>query len=170
MQEKAEYDKHENTVDDAGYRKFLSRLSLPLSEQLPSGCKVLDFGCGEGPALIAMLNEQGFNATGFDIYYKNTPEVLQQSYQAICLTEVIEHLSDPLPILLMLWQQLNTGGILALMTKTVISQQRFSQWHYKNDPTHIAFYSDDCFRYLANKLKGEYVAVDNDVFFFVKTG
>lgn len=168
IQEKQEYDKHENQVDDVGYRKFLSRLSTPLIKRLPAGCKVLDFGCGDGPALIAMLCEQGFRAEGFDIFYKNTPEVLQQNYQAICLTEVIEHLNNPKPILLNLWQQLNTGGILAIMTKTVINPQRFSQWHYKNDPTHIAFYSDATFNYLVGVLNAEFIGVDNDVFFFIK--
>lgn len=167
-QEKNEYDKHQNDVHDQGYRQFLSRLSLPLTKQLEQGGKILDFGCGDGPALMTMLKEQGFDVEGFDIYYKNTPEVLSKFYHAICLTEVIEHLSQPMPILQSLCQQLLPAGILAIMTKTVINKERFSRWHYKNDPTHIAFYSDACFHYLAKQLGLRFLAIDNDVFFFVK--
>ena len=58
--EKAEYDKHRNTIDDAGYRKFLNRLAQPLIARLPAHSRGLDFGCGPGPALAEMLRSAGF--------------------------------------------------------------------------------------------------------------
>ncbi|MEM0955075.1 MAG: hypothetical protein AAGI24_13115, partial [Pseudomonadota bacterium] len=57
--ERAEYLLHENAVDDPGYRRFLSRLAVPLLARLPAESEGLDFGCGPGPALAAMLREAG---------------------------------------------------------------------------------------------------------------
>ena len=55
-EEKAHYDHHENDPDDPRYRAFLSKLSAPLLERLPPGASGLDYGCGPGPALAAMLS------------------------------------------------------------------------------------------------------------------
>ncbi len=36
---------------------------------------------------------------------------------------------------------LNPGGWLAIMTKLVRDREAFASWHYKNDPTHVCFFS-----------------------------
>ena len=46
--ERSEYDKHENNVEDPGYRKFLSRLFIPLNKTLSEASRGLDFGSGPG--------------------------------------------------------------------------------------------------------------------------
>ena len=40
-----------------------------------------------------------------------------------------------------LWRQLRPGGYLGLMTKLVIDCDAFSRWPYKNDATHVCFFS-----------------------------
>ena len=67
--ERAEYELHENDPADAGYRRFLSRLVDPLVQRLPDNAAGLDFGCGPGPALAAMLEEQGFSMSLYDPFY-----------------------------------------------------------------------------------------------------
>jgi len=76
--QKAAYDLHENHAEDEGYRQFLSRLTRPLLNQLEPGQKGLDFGCGPGPALAAILNEKGFHTDCFDPFYFNTPQLLKK--------------------------------------------------------------------------------------------
>lgn len=44
--EKGRYDLHNNDVNDAGYRKFLSRLADPIDERVSKMSRGLDFGCG----------------------------------------------------------------------------------------------------------------------------
>jgi 2-polyprenyl-3-methyl-5-hydroxy-6-metoxy-1,4-benzoquinol methylase len=166
LQEKAEYDKHENSVDDIGYRSFLARLTEPLIKQLAEGSKGLDFGCGSGPALMAMLEEKGFAMQGYDVYYRNDQSVLNTSYDFITMTEVIEHLAKPKAVLEQLLALLNTAGKLGIMTKLVIDKEAFSHWHYKNDPTHIAFYSLETFAYFAEYYQLEFQQVANDAFIF----
>ena len=42
--EQAEYDLHQNAINDVGYRQFLSRLAIPLLQRLPDAARGLDFG------------------------------------------------------------------------------------------------------------------------------
>jgi len=147
--EKAVYDQHQNTPDDSGYRKFLSRLTAPISERVKPQSRGLDFGCGPGPTLSVMMEEQGHQMALYDIYYADYPQALEQQYDFITSTEVVEHLANPRQELEKLWALIRPGGYLGLMTKLVKDRHSFTNWHYKNDPTHISFFSVATFNYLA---------------------
>ena len=161
--EKAEYDLHENNPEDAGYRQFLSRVATPLQQLLPAGARGLDFGSGPGPTLSLMMTEAGFPTANYDVYYANDKKLLEEEYDFISATEVIEHICEPAEVLPKLWTQIKPGGVLALMTKLVIDIDAFARWHYKNDPTHICFYSQDTFRFLADKWDASVDFVGKDV-------
>ena len=167
-QEKAECDKHRNDPDDPGYRKFLSRLSVPLLEKLLPGSHGLDFGCGPGPALAAMIEEKGHTMALFDPFYANTPEVLRERYDFICATEVVEHLRQPDNEFHSLFGMLKPGGWLGIMTKQVTNREAFSRWHYIRDLTHICFYSRPVFAYLATRFNAGLYVVGNDVILLQK--
>ncbi|MHA6965950.1 class I SAM-dependent methyltransferase [Zobellella denitrificans] len=160
--EKAIYDRHENRVDDAGYRRFLSRLAAPLVERLRPGSTGLDFGCGPGPALAAMLTEAGFATTTYDPYYADYPERLAQCYDFVTCTEAIEHFYQPGREWRQLLTMLAPGGWLGLMTKLARDQAAFANWHYKQDPTHVSFFSRDTFLWLAARdgLGIEFIGAD----------
>jgi SAM-dependent methyltransferase len=149
-QEKAEYDLHRNSPQDAGYRKFLSRVFLPLSTKLPGPAKGLDFGCGPGPTLSVMFTEAGYAMDVYDKFYADHRRVFDEQYDFVTCTEVVEHFSTPGDTFELLFSLLKPGGWLGIMTKLVTDQSAFAQWHYKNDLTHIAFFSRDTFRWLAN--------------------
>lgn len=149
--ERAEYDKHENDVEDPGYRKFLSRLAVPLTEYLFPASSGLDFGCGPGPALAQMLREAGHRMAVYDPFYAPDKAVLETRYDFITATEVVEHLHKPGDELSRLWGMLTPGGVLAVMTKLVLDRAAFSSWHYKNDPTHVCFFSRESWQWWAQK-------------------
>ena len=104
----------------------------------------------------------------YDLYYFNLPELLERRYDFVTMTEVIEHIADPQSLLIQLDSLLKQAGILAIMTKRVIDQQAFSNWHYKNDPTHICFYSLKTFEWIGRKLNWRLEIIDKDVVFFYK--
>jgi hypothetical protein len=167
-QERAEYDLHENSADDKGYRQFLSRLQQPLQERIKPLAKGLDFGCGPGPVLSQMLSEDGYALSVYDIFYHDDPCVLTERYDFVTATEVVEHLFDAGKVLDQLWSLLNDQGVLALMTKLVIDQKAFSSWHYKNDPTHVCFFSRPTFTWLAEKWGAQVEYIGQDVIILTK--
>lgn len=161
-QEKAVYDQHCNHTGDAGYRRFLGRLAEPLTARLAPASHGLDFGCGPGPALAAMLAEAGFAITTYDPYYADYPERLQQRYDFVTCTEAIEHFYHPGREWRRLLALLKPGGWLGLMTKLARDQAAFANWHYKQDPTHVSFFSRETFLWLAARdgLGIEFIGAD----------
>ncbi|TQV87956.1 class I SAM-dependent methyltransferase [Aliikangiella coralliicola] len=166
--EKAEYDKHQNNPTDNGYRRFLERTVAPLLARVSKGATGLDFGCGPGPTISEMAKEQGFEVQNYDLYYFNQPELLEKRYDFVTMTEVIEHIAKPMPVLTKLNSLLNPSGILAVMTKRVQTPEAFKSWHYKNDPTHICFYSTRTFEWISKKMDWRLEIIDKDVVFFHK--
>jgi len=161
--EKAQYDLHQNNPQDIRYRKFLSRAFEPLVGKLGRGAVGLDFGCGPGPAISVMGAEAGVKIENYDPYYYNNPELLERKYNFITMTEVIEHVSEPGELLSQLAEMMQPGAILAVMTKRIIDQDHFKSWHYKNDLTHICFYSDKTFTWIANEYHWKLEIIDKDV-------
>ncbi|PWI33048.1 hypothetical protein DI392_12125 [Vibrio albus] len=161
--EKSMYDLHENRPDDPGYRRFLSRVATPLLERISPDSEGLDFGCGPGPTLSLMLEEAGHTMALYDVYYYPEQKVLEKQYDFVTATEVIEHLYQPDVV----WQQwlnlVKPGGWLGLMTKQVKGVEAFAGWHYKNDITHVCFYSRQTFQYLAERDKLQLEFIGNDV-------
>lgn len=168
IEEKAEYDLHRNCEEDAGYRKFLSRLSTPLLERLKPGDRGLDFGCGPGPLLARMFMERGHAVALFDPLYHNDAKLLVKQYDFICATEVVEHFKEPGREFRLLFAMLKPGGWLGVMTKRVLNHQLFSNWHYIRDSTHISFFSEETFAFLARKHKAKLSIEGSDVVLFNK--
>ena len=168
MDEKAQYDFHQNDSNDLGYRKFLSRLASPMLERLDAPQQGLDFGSGPGPTLSLIFEDAGHSMHLFDVYYANEPAVFDETYDFITASEVVEHLSNPAIELDRLWTCLKRGGLLGIMTKRVTGKDAFKTWHYKNDPTHISFFSEKTFNWLGDKWGCVPEFVDSDVVIFTK--
>jgi len=168
QEEKSRYDLHQNSPDDLGYRTFLSRMCVPMMHRLPLGSCGLDFGCGPGPTLSVMFEECGYPMEIYDPLYATDESVLESEYDFVTATEVIEHIYRPQHSLKRMWRCVKAGGYLGLMSKLVIDQDAFANWHYKRDETHICFYSQDTFFWIARQWGTEPVFVGNDVIIFQK--
>lgn len=148
-EEHAHYMHHENDVDDPGYRRFLSRLANPLLDRLAPGARGLDYGCGPGPALAAMLGEAGHEVALFDPFFAPDPAVLSRTYDFITCTEVAEHFHTPAEEFDRMGAMLRPGGWLAVMTCFQTEDAAFANWHYRKDPTHVVFYRAETMRHIA---------------------
>ncbi|MFM1699706.1 class I SAM-dependent methyltransferase [Aeromonas salmonicida] len=166
--EKAVYDGHDNQVDDPRYRHFLMRAFGEVLSRVPPPASGLDFGCGPGPALIAMGREAGYQMAGYDKFYADLPDLLTRQYDFITSTEVIEHIADPRAALDVLWGCLKPGGVLVLQTQRVLSDERFRNWRYRHDPTHIVFFAEASFRALAIRWQADVLFTHGDVVVFTK--
>ena len=153
--EKAVYDGHDNRVDDPRYRTFLMRAFGEVLSRVAIPASGLDFGCGPGPALVAMGREAGYQMAGYDKFYADFPELLTRQYDFITSTEVIEHIAEPRTVLAQLWDCLKPGGLLVLQTQRVLGDERFKNWRYRHDPTHIVFFAEASFQVLATNWQAE---------------
>lgn len=147
--EYAHYLHHENDPADPRYRRFLARLADPLLVRLPPAAAILDYGCGPGPALAAMLREAGHRVACHDPFFAPDEAPLAATYDAVTCTEVAEHWHDPAGELDRLDGLIRPGGLLALMTCFQTEDARFAQWHYRRDPTHVVFFKEATLRHLA---------------------
>lgn len=146
--EHSRYEEHENHPDDPGYRAFLNQMFDPMLKRIPPGSKGLDFGSGPGPTLGLMFEKKGHHVSNYDLYYDHHPEMFDTQYDFITTTETVEHLSRPGSELDRLWSCLKEGGWLGIMTLRIPRDQPFTEWHYRNDDTHITFFSDQTFQWL----------------------
>jgi len=147
--EHAHYLHHENAPDDPRYRAFLSKLAGPLIARLGAPASGLDYGCGPGPALAAMLREAGHEVALFDPFFAPDPAPLDVTYDFVTCTEVAEHFHAPAVEFARLRALVRPGGWLALMTSFQTEDARFAGWRYRQDPTHVVFYREQTFRHLA---------------------
>ena len=69
--EKAVYDLHQNSPDDPEYRRFLSRLFIPMMGRINPKSRGLDFGSGPGPTLSVMFEEADHKIMGSVISVAN---------------------------------------------------------------------------------------------------
>ena len=167
-EEKKVYDLHKNSYDDLGYINFLKRTYNPVIKLLNTSDKGLDFGCGNGPVLAKLFEQAGHHMTLYDHYYFPDKKALEKTYQFIVATDVIEHLIRPKQEIEKLISLLELKGILAIMTKLALNKKAFDKWHYKNDPTHVCFFSVQTFEWLAKKYHLTLIFQQQDVIILQK--
>lgn len=147
--ERREYLLHENDPDSPGYRGFLNRLAAPLLERLGDSREGLDYGCGPQPALGRMLRKAGHEVRLYDPLFRPDASALERTYDFITCAEVAEHFHHPRRELARLDALLRPGGWLGIMTCFQTDDDRFADWHYRRDTTHVTFYRRETFYHLA---------------------
>ncbi|MCA9064029.1 MAG: class I SAM-dependent methyltransferase [Planctomycetaceae bacterium] len=152
--ELAHYRNHQNRLDDPDYRTFLNRLARPVSEQLRHPSQGLDYGCGPVPVLADLLSALGHDVKGFDPWFAPAPELCEQTFDFVVCSETAEHFRCPSVDFGILRRLLRPGGWLGIMTQrppvSDSPSQSFLNWYYQRDPTHVAFYSERTFQWIAD--------------------
>lgn len=161
--EKRRYDLHQNGPFDRGYRSYLTRLMIPLTARLESGARGLDFGSGPGPVFSSLLEEMGHPTALYDPVYAPDTTVLDHTYDFVTATEVIEHLRTPAETLDRMWALVRPGGWLGMLTQMLPPKAAFGRWSYKNDPTHILFFSPRVLNWLAERWEADLLLPQENV-------
>lgn len=162
--EKGKYKQHNNSLENEGYVKMFEDFMDFFWKDLvqKKGLEALDFGCGPGPVLATLLERKDLHVDKYDpFFYPKSPR-RDKKYSLITSTEVFEHLQHPLEVFQNLANSLDKDGLLALMTHFHYNDlERFLQWWYRRDPTHIVFYTPKTFEFMANKCNLHVQAHDN---------
>lgn len=154
------YTTHRNSHQDQGYVDFLNRMVTPLSSFLPKKFSALDFGCGPVPTLCLLLEDKGGVVENYDPLFFENPSALQKTYDVVISTEVIEHFKSINEDWELLTSLVSPNGILAVMTLFIGNDIDYKSWWYKNDPTHVVFYREETFDYLAKRFQLEIIYND----------
>ncbi len=151
--EKRRYDDHLNHEEDKIYKEYLDQLVFQTSPHLSRQMKGLDFGCGRSTLLQKLFHRQAFDVRSYDLFYHFDESVFDSLYDFIIMSEVIEHLRKPREELERLRKCLKPQGKLFIKTCLRPScSDKFDNWYYKRDITHIQFYSMDSLQVLAKEL------------------
>lgn len=156
------YSTHENTIESEGYVKYLSSILIPLLDTITENSQGLDFGCGPGPTLSLMIEKNGHKCDHFDPAFFPDVEKLKKKYDFVTSTEVFEHFHKPKLEIEKIWSLIKDNGYLGVMTVFYpVNEDDFEKWWYKNDPTHVCFYNQEVFDFLALKLNAKVTYYDN---------
>ncbi|WP_081212447.1 class I SAM-dependent methyltransferase [Salegentibacter sediminis] len=140
--EKQRYLTHNNDVEDPRYQEFVSPITSRVLNDFSAKNTGLDYGCGTGPVATSELEKQGYSVALFDPYFYPDKSVLKNFYDFIICCEVMEHFHDPAREFRDLSYKLNPGGKLYCKTSLYTEGLDFDTWYYKNDPTHVFFYTE----------------------------
>ena len=165
------YSTHNNDSTDQGYLDFLGRFVTPLKPFLPQKFNALDFGCGPGPTLSLLLEEVGGSVENYDpLFFPDGHLLIPESYDVVTSTEVVEHFKTPRHDWETLVDLVKDDGVIAIMTLFYSPEIDFKKWWYKNDHTHIVFYQQKTFEYIANVFNLEILYNDNKSIIIFKKG
>lgn len=166
--EKDRYSQHNNDIKDPRYQKFVSPITTHVIENLSSTTLGLDYGCGTGPVAAVELQKRGFTVNLYDPFFEDHPEVLTLKYNFIICCEVMEHFHDPYGEFKLLNDLLLPGGILYCKTSVFFEDMDFEKWYYKNDPTHVIFYTPQSLEWIKTNLRFSELYFDPKLIIFTK--
>ena len=165
-EEHQRYLQHNNTIENSGYvRMFQTFISNALQPEYSSSKKILDYGSGPNPVFAQIMRMQGKAVDIYDPFFSPSTDYLHKQYDIITLTEVIEHIQFPLKNLQPLKNCLKPYGLLAIMTRIHPGIDRFDKWWYRQDNTHISFFSNKTTEIFATSLNMRITKTDGERFF-----
>ncbi len=158
--EKARYELHNNDTSDLKYQAFVTPIVDYISDNFKPNDKGLDFGAGTGPVITELLMKHNYSINLYDPLFWDNKEVLNHKYDYIFACEVIEHFHNPKREFDLLYSLLKPQGQLIIMTYLYNDSIDFSNWFYKNDETHVFFYTKKTLNYLKSFYKYQELLVD----------
>jgi pseudouridine kinase len=174
--ERARYTLHDNSLKNVGYKRYLedflaSVVGYPeiLNAGFCDSWRFFDYGSGPEPALVSLMRERGFEARGWDPFFAPEEKCYPGGADIVTCLEVAEHFIDPEKDFASLASCVSPGGFLALGTHLLDDLPRqesspdaetyaaFSSWWYRQDPTHVSFYTKKSLVLIAHKLGLEWL-------------
>jgi 2-polyprenyl-3-methyl-5-hydroxy-6-metoxy-1,4-benzoquinol methylase len=141
--------------------EYISKERISYIKKFKSGGKFLDVGCSCG-FLVNEANKEGFDAYGIDLNIKDI-EMGKETYgvnlaksflgdyesydfDVITTFNVIEHVSNPIKLLLEMNERLNDGGILVIGTHDVDCKNHLMEkenWKHIIPNEHLYFFNQN---------------------------
>jgi len=170
LEEKRRYTLHHNSSLHEGYVRFLNEIVMTACAQCRPSDRILDYGSGKNGVLTRLLQDRGYDCTAYDPLYGIGTGALTKSYDAIILCEVIEHLRDLRKEIAKIKKATGRGGNIFIRTRLYPSLEGFAGWWYKNDITHVNFFSGPSLEKLAAMIGRKKVQQYREDIFILRKG
>ena len=171
-----EHYKKQWTEGNPDFWKQQVDVFMGVAERFITPAKILDFGSGSG-AITEELRSRGYDVTPLEpmehgyLRDQNYPYL----FNLIVGLEVIEHIPNLWDELRELNDVLQPGGVMIFstaMTDKFIEHPQavevFKGWWYKDDQTHVSFFSTDSVAMMAHKMGYESYVVGDQLFVLKK--
>lgn len=165
-EEKKRYLEHNNNIEDSRYQDFVIPIVSAILNDFKEYHKGLDYGAGTGPVITKMLTDHAYNIKPYDPYFHNFPDYLKEEYDYIVCCEVMEHFYNPYNEFKRLKNLLHENGKLYCKTELFKEGTDFKTWYYKNDPTHVFFYTEKAIFWIKNHFYFKNVSIENRLIIF----
>ena len=167
--EKKHYLKHNNSVTDLNYKKFLLKLIEPVKDKISTSDIGLDYGCGFAPSLAYIFKSYGFKVELYDPFFFPNKDVLLKKYKFITCSEVVEHFFYPCDEFDKINNLLDDNSWFGVMTTFLPKDELFENWYYRRDPTHVVFYKKKTFQHIGYQRNWQvFFPSENIVLFYKK--
>lgn len=149
--EVARYRRHNNDPDDEGYLRFLTPVAEACMARRPPPAALLDYGSGPTPVLSDRLKREGYQVTSYDPLFPVDDLADDARFDLVVACEVIEHFYHPDQEFARIRARMYPGATLVISTYFYPPTQiGFLGWHYRQDPTHVVFYTTGTLNWLAD--------------------
>lgn len=169
-EEKKRYDQHQNNTESQlfdGYKKWMLEFWTWM-KLLGFEGKICDYGSGPHPILSELARLEGINIISYDLYYAPESKASLVDLDLLILSEVVEHFRNPYQEWNDLKKMVKTGGRICIRTSLWNEETRWKDWAYARDNTHINFYHQKTFDYLAQTFHWERLRLEKDKIEFRK--
>jgi len=150
---------HKIKISDPNWHNDVNKISFV--KNFKSSGTLLDVGCGMG-GFLNVARESGFTVTGIEIskyasdFVKSELEMMvyntdlstagfrSESYDIVCMWDVIEHLHDPHKTLQEIYRILKPGGYLFISTGdtgSIWARITGYFWHLLTPPQHLFYFN-----------------------------
>jgi len=143
------YDQH-SSIGDEHYKSFMNEFVLTAVFPFVNQGIAIDYGAGKTGVIKSILEASGFKCESYDPYFDKDKSTLNQTYDLLVSTEVVEHFQA----IMLEWKKMvdlvKPNGFIAIMTQ--FAKEDLGNWWYLRDQTHYHFYQQRTFDYIAKTL------------------
>lgn len=164
--EKERYLLHQNNVEDQGYQAFVLPMVEAVCQSFSPASSGLDFGAGTAPVVAKLLSDRNYEIKFWDPYFHPDASVLHMTYDFVICCEVMEHFYDPVKEFKLMKNALGMGGKIFCMTNLLPKKMAFKDWYYKNDKTHVLFYSEENLKWIQETVGFSEVTIEDRLIVF----
>lgn len=137
---------------------------------LPKDAKILEVGCGLG-YLTYGISKRGYDITGLDISQTAVDEATRkygnlyscadlfeysrlnpEGFDLVIMTEVIEHLPDPVGFMEAAGRLLRPGGSIIITTPNRSVHHKTVLWQTESPPVHLWWFTEESLNWFARRL------------------